>query len=391
MAFFKSWFFTHSQKLGIVGLFALILVVSGVFAGLNLHRRSTFRAAAFPDSLVSVRQVTEPQIIDINLADSAQWGSLPGIGPAFARRIVKYRKALGGFSDIGQIADVYGLPPETFEALLPWLKLDPATAPKETEHQTRAPRESREIPRLDINTASATDFEQLPGIGPTFSKRMIAYREAMGGYREVAQIRKIYGLPPETFAAIEPYLYTDPATLPAPKKSFDNQTFADKNIALESQENMRTRGLAPADEAPAFTKKNPVAVLDLNQADSAQFAQIPGIGEKTASRIVKFRTILGYYASVEQLRAVYGMSEENFQRMVPWLRVSDVSGYPRKDLNTAALRQLSILPRVGKPLAEALLQWRKELGRFENWKEVGETPGITAEALQELKAYFEVK
>jgi competence ComEA-like helix-hairpin-helix protein len=49
------------------------------------------------------------QAIDINTADSAAWVALNGIGPGFAKRIMTYREKLGGFYQVDQLKEVYGL------------------------------------------------------------------------------------------------------------------------------------------------------------------------------------------------------------------------------------------------------------------------------------------
>ena len=47
--------------------------------------------------------------IDINTADSTAWVALNGIGPGFAKRIITYREKLGGFYQVDQLKEVYGL------------------------------------------------------------------------------------------------------------------------------------------------------------------------------------------------------------------------------------------------------------------------------------------
>ena len=49
------------------------------------------------------------QAIDINTADSTAWVALNGIGPGFAKRILTYREKLGGFYQVDQLKEVYGL------------------------------------------------------------------------------------------------------------------------------------------------------------------------------------------------------------------------------------------------------------------------------------------
>ncbi len=54
-----------------------------------------------------------PASVDVNRADSALLVRLPGIGPAYARRILAYRTAHGPFARIGELAKVKGIGPAT--------------------------------------------------------------------------------------------------------------------------------------------------------------------------------------------------------------------------------------------------------------------------------------
>ena len=55
-------------------------------------------------------------LLDINKADSAAFESLPGIGPAFASRMVRYRNSLGGYSFKEQLLDVYNMDREKYDS-----------------------------------------------------------------------------------------------------------------------------------------------------------------------------------------------------------------------------------------------------------------------------------
>jgi competence protein ComEA len=56
---------------------------------------------------------------------------------------------------------------------------------------------------ININTASQIDLEQLPYIGPALAREIIAYREANGPFREIADIQKVSGIGPTIFEKIK--------------------------------------------------------------------------------------------------------------------------------------------------------------------------------------------
>ncbi|MBC7452050.1 MAG: helix-hairpin-helix domain-containing protein [Cytophagales bacterium] len=63
----------------------------------------------------------------------------------------------------------------------------------------------------------------------------------------------------------------------------------------------------------AYTKTaQPNEPVNINTADSLVLEKLPGIGFKLASRIIKYRTLLGGYIKVEQLKEVYGIPVETY-------------------------------------------------------------------------------
>ena len=56
-------------------------------------------------------------LVDLNLADSAAFDALPGIGGWFASKIIEHRKALGGYSYKEQLMDIYRFDQEKYDAL----------------------------------------------------------------------------------------------------------------------------------------------------------------------------------------------------------------------------------------------------------------------------------
>jgi len=58
--------------------------------------------------------------------------------------------------------------------------------------------------RLDINTADATELEELPGIGPALSARIVQFRDANGPYASLEELDAVPGIGPAMMARLEP-------------------------------------------------------------------------------------------------------------------------------------------------------------------------------------------
>jgi competence protein ComEA len=80
-----------------------------------------------------------------------------------------------------------------------------------------APAQKKSPPTkpLDLNTATAAQLQQLPGIGPTTAQSIVRMREKSGQFHRVEDLLAIHGISPARFQKIRPYVYVTPP--PAPK------------------------------------------------------------------------------------------------------------------------------------------------------------------------------
>jgi competence protein ComEA len=79
------------------------------------------------------------------------------------------------------------------------------------------------------------------------------------------------------------------------------------------------------------------STIDINSADTATLMQIRGIGEVLSRRIIRYRDILGGYSDLQQLREVYGIDEERFNEILPYLS-ADTLNLIRINVNTDEFR-----------------------------------------------------
>ena len=84
-----------------------------------------------------------------------------------------------------------------------------ASAPKAApdDPDTR-PRPVKKAPagRINLNTASEEQLMLLPTVGPAKAERIVAWRKKNGGFRRVADLRRVKGFGYKTFKRLEPLL-----------------------------------------------------------------------------------------------------------------------------------------------------------------------------------------
>jgi competence ComEA-like helix-hairpin-helix protein len=109
------------------------------------------------------------------------------------------------------------MPENLYTALSPYIQL-PAKNKTPAEDiaaivagKNPAPNQAGSAPKkhtgtLDINRASIAEWQQLKGIGPAFAKRIVAFRDKLGGFYTVGQVAETFGLPDSTFQQIKPQL-----------------------------------------------------------------------------------------------------------------------------------------------------------------------------------------
>lgn len=130
-----------------------------------------------------------------------------GLSEKVALTFVRFREKGGKFEKPEDLLRVYGMTPEDVRRLTPYVRFPrtPSRTPADSLEEAFSAPETEPL-RIDINRASASEWQQLYGIGPVLSARIVRFREKLGGFHAVEQIRETYGLPDSTFQKIKPFL-----------------------------------------------------------------------------------------------------------------------------------------------------------------------------------------
>ena len=229
----KEWFyFTKGQRVGIMVLLSLILCLLVVDWALPYFLPDTKQssdlfeqqAKTFLDSLQSLptsqfyshspyqktwnqypktyeKQVLPTPVLsrfNPNELDSAGFVKL-GLKPYVASNILKYRVKGGKFHKPEDFAKVWGISPEKFNELLPYIDMPTEIA---VVTPSQPPRIVKKDVILELNSTDTTQLQQIRGIGIGYAKRIIAYRKRLGGFYNVAQLREVWGMTPELYTQI---------------------------------------------------------------------------------------------------------------------------------------------------------------------------------------------
>lgn len=134
----------------------------------------------------------QPEPVDLNRADSVQLLRLPGIGPVYSGRIIRYRNLLGGYSSVQQLTEVYGLSRETYQGIRGAILIDTAA-----------------IRRLAMNGSSFSDLLRHPYLDFEDVKALVGYRDFSGRIGSLQEIRENHLLGDSTLDRMIPYMDFD--------------------------------------------------------------------------------------------------------------------------------------------------------------------------------------
>ncbi len=195
-----------------------------------------------------------------------------GLDEKVATTLLHYVEKGGQFNYKEDLLKIYGMDTSLYMELEPFIRIAPPARDGGPD-QSRFAEEPVAI-RIELNKADTADLLPLRGIGPVLARRVLKYRNILGGFVEKDQLLEVYGINEELFRQISPAIHLD-TTL--------------------------------------------VQKLDLNHATYADFIRHPYFNPELTKTILAHRKKQGAFYSVSEIRNEGMVTEQEYRKILPYL------------------------------------------------------------------------
>lgn len=203
-----------------------------------------------------------------------------GFTERLATRIAAYRSKGGVFRVKRDLMKIYGMDSTLYTQMQPHINLPfaiPVTVSKAVTTSTPIAKKSASIISINLNTADTSTLMSMKGIGRILSKRIIRFRESLGGFSSEDQLFEVYGLDSALVNSLKSHIYVD-----------------------------------------ASLKK-----ININTADELTLAAHPYIKKKLAASIAAYRFQHGKFNDVNDIRKLPLIAPLLAEKLIPYLTVTD--------------------------------------------------------------------
>jgi competence protein ComEA len=206
---------------------------------------------------------------------------------------------------------------------------------------------------FDPNTLDSLGLLTL-GLPYFVVNNIMRFRLKGGKFQTVDRFGDVYGLTPELFNDLKPY------------------------IRIEN---------TPIVELISMSDEPPLLKIELNKTDSNGLLAIKGIKRRLVFSILRFRDACGGFTDIHQLLEVNGMTEEQFALISNQLTVDASLIHPIR-LNFASVDRLRAHPYLNFYQAKAIFELRRRKGKLTNIYELLPLEEIDSLLLVKMNAYL---
>ncbi|MFY0675566.1 MAG: helix-hairpin-helix domain-containing protein [Bacteroidia bacterium] len=304
---FKAFEFSQSEQKGI---WALVLIIILSFGGFKIYYsffKDQIDRISEEELNAIITEIRNSEQNDRLNQNSAQYFKLFPFNPntinydslrllgfsvTLSKRFLKFRSSLGGFKSKNEVKKIYGLSDSFYLTLEPFIVLvqDSTTVLEGLKSQYEileaGINDSREIKVLrkenevdstyfiELNSATEQELMRIRGIGEVLSKRIIKFREAIGGFLTVNQLYEVYGV--------------------------DSQNLDFKRLEL-------------------MVDTSIIRKINVNTASIIEFSNHSFISKYQSKIIVAYREQHGYFNNISDVMATKAFTKSQFLMVSPYL------------------------------------------------------------------------
>jgi DNA uptake protein ComE-like DNA-binding protein len=208
-----------------------------------------------------------------NTIDENGWKKL-GLRDKTIKTIINYRSKGGKFKQPEDIRKIWGLSKEETDRIIPYAVI--TNANNNSLNNSASNTSAKAIQPIDINTATVEQWKTIPGVDYSLPYKIVKFKEKLGGFISINQIKETYGVTDSSFQLMLPYLQ------------------------LQSTN---------------------IQQININQASDFELSMHPYISKDIAKAIVIYRTQHGAYTKIDDVKKIVFIKEEIFNKIAPYIKV----------------------------------------------------------------------
>ena len=350
MNFFNNYFvFSNSEKKGIF-IFVCVLFLMTLFYMVMPYFfiNEKYDFTEFKKELEAKKGISEKrdfQLFNFNpnliSRDSLL---LLGLSSKQSFNIVNYKKKVGQFKSEKDFRKIYSIEDSLATVLAPYLTF----SNNRSKQKVASISKNRNDSLFNFNPNSVSEYElESLGLSSGQAKTLINFKEKGGKFYKKEDLKKIYSISDELYNKLEPY------------------------ISIERDE-------------------NEISIIELNSATKEQLKKIRGIGEKTAERLIVYRTKLGGYSNLNQLDDVYGLDSTIKNNKTTYF-IINTEVLSKIRINNITFKELLYHPYCDYNTTKKIINYREMHGDFISIEQILENNLIKAKQYRKIAPYLTLK
>ncbi|MFA5244074.1 MAG: helix-hairpin-helix domain-containing protein, partial [Pedobacter sp.] len=217
-------------------------------------------------------------IFDPNGLDEKSWRKL-GLSDRQIKVIYKYETKGGRFYNKEDFKKMYSIGAEQYLKLEPYIRIVKASPPEKENRKVSLfnpdpEKKNTKKVLIEINSADSAMLTEIRGIGPAFASRIIRYRNRLGGFYKIEQLKEVYGIDSVKYQQIE------------------------DQISLNSDQ---------------------IIQININSATFELLKKHPYLSYKQMNAVLQYRRQHGPFKTIDELKKVALLNEEIIRKIEPYI------------------------------------------------------------------------